>query len=70
VDEQQFNELYTRIRKEYDSMVYKEGTSPMSVFGVYLGIIAQEFKENSSKEEFERFLNQMMQVEWTEKVVN
>lgn len=70
MDEQKFNELYTRIRKDYDEMVYKDGTSPMSVFGVYLGIIAQEFKDNSSKEEFERFLKEMMKVDWPERTVN
>lgn len=70
MDDHKFTELYTRIRKEYDEIVYKDGTSPMSVFGVYLGIIAQEFKDHSSKQEFEEFLTKMMKVDWVEKTVN
>jgi hypothetical protein len=59
-----FEELYPRIRSLYDELVYKENNSPMQVFGVFLGIIAQEFKENASKEEFDAFLSKMMAVEW------
>jgi hypothetical protein len=59
-----FEELYPRIRAMYDELVYKENISPMQVFGVFLGIIAQEFKENASKEEFDNFLTKMMAVEW------
>jgi hypothetical protein len=59
-----FEELYPRIRALYDELVYKESNSPMQVFGVFLGIIAQEFKENASKEEFDAFLSKMMAVEW------
>lgn len=62
--EDNFEELYAKIRKQYDEMVYKDNVSPMSVFGIYLGIIAQEFRDNSSKEEFENFLSKMIKIEW------
>jgi len=68
--EDNFEELYPRIRSFYDELVYKENKNPMQVFGVFLGIMGQEFKEHASKEEFDEFLSKMMAIEWTEKVVN
>lgn len=66
--EDNFPEMYERVRRVYDELVYKEGNSPMKVFGVMLGIVAQEFKENSTKEEFDRFLTEMMNVDWKQTV--
>ena len=68
--EDNFPEMYEQVRRIYDELVYKDGNSPMKVFGVFLGIIAQEFKENSTKEEFDRFLTEMMKIEWQNKTVN
>lgn len=64
-EETDFEELYPRVRNLYDEMVYKEGNSPMQVFGVFLGIMAQEFKEHATKEDFDAFLTKMMEIEWT-----
>lgn len=68
-DEVEFEKLYTTIRGQFDELAYKEGINPMHIFGVYLGIMAQEFKEHASKEDFDKFLTQMLDVEWTERTV-
>jgi thiamine phosphate synthase YjbQ (UPF0047 family) len=68
--EDNFEELYPRIREFYDKIVYEEGNNPMHVFGVFLGIIAQEFKENSTKEDFDVFMKKILEIEWIERTVN
>ena len=67
--EQIFEDVYPEIRDQYDSFVEK-GISPMSIFGVYLGIMGQEFQAHASKEEFDNFLKRMMEIEWVERTVN
>lgn len=64
------DQLYPEIRAQFDKFVYEKGISPMSVFGVYLGIMGQEFSEHASKEEFDNFLKKMMEVEWQPKSLN
>jgi hypothetical protein len=63
------DQLYPEIRAQFDKYVHEKGISPMSVFGVYLGIIGQEFSEHATKEEFDNFLKKMMEVEWQPKTV-
>lgn len=62
--------LYPEIRAQFDKYVYEQGISPMAVFGIYLGIMAQEFKEHASKDEFDVFLTKMMEVTWEQKILN
>ena len=68
--EDNFDELYPRIREFYDKIVYEESNNPMHVFGIFLGIIAQEFKENATKEDFDKFMEQILKIEWIERTVN
>ena len=68
--EDNFDELYPRIRAFYDKIVYEESNNPMHVFGIFLGIIAQEFKENATKEDFDKFMEQILKIEWIERTVN
>lgn len=63
------DQLYPEIRAQFEKFVYEKGINPMSVFGVYLGIMGQEFSEHASKEEFDNFLKKMMEVEWQTKTV-
>lgn len=65
-EDKEFDDLHAKIRNMYDELVYKDGNNPMQVFGVFLGIMAQEFKEFSNKENFDAFLTKMMEIEWTE----
>jgi hypothetical protein len=62
-------ELYPEIRAQFEKFVYEKGINPMSVFGVYLGIMGQEFQEHASKEDFDNFLTKMMEVKWQTKTV-
>lgn len=62
-------ELYPEIRAQFEKFVYEKGINPMSVFGVYLGIMGQEFQEHASKEDFDNFLKKMMEVKWETKTV-
>jgi hypothetical protein len=62
-------QLYPEIRAQFDKFVYTDGIHPMSVFGVYLGIMGQEFQEHASKEDFDNFLKKMMEVKWETKTV-
>jgi hypothetical protein len=70
MEEDNFEDLYPKIRALYDDLVYKENFNPMQVFGVFLGIMGQEFREHASKEDFDDFLKKMIDIEWNEKVVN
>lgn len=65
----EFEKLYTIIRGQFDELAFTEGINPMHIFGVYLGIMAQEFKEHATKEDFDKFLTHMLDVEWTERTV-
>ena len=64
-EEKEFDELHEKIRTLYDELVYKDSNNPMQVFGVFLGIMAQEFQEFSTKENFDAFLTKMMEIPWT-----
>ena len=64
------DQLYPEIRAQFEKFVYEKGINPMSVFGVYLGIMGQEFQEHASKEDFDNFLKKMMEVEWQPKSLN
>lgn len=64
-----FEEVYPEIRMQYDDLVEK-GISPMAIFGIYLGIIGQEFKAHGTKEDFDAFLQHMMDIQWSEKTIN
>lgn len=66
MEEDKFEEVYQRVRSLYDEIVFKEQVNPMQVFGVFLGIIAQEFKDHATKAEFDEFLTKMMDVEWVD----
>jgi chorismate mutase len=66
MEEDKFEEIYQRVRSLYDEIVFKEQVNPMQVFGVFLGIIAQEFKDHATKAEFDEFLKKMMDVEWVD----
>ena len=63
------DQLYPEIRAQFEKFVYEKGINPMSVFGVYLGIMGQEFQEHASKEDFDAFLTKMMEVKWETKTV-
>lgn len=63
-------QLYPEIRAQFDKFVNEKGVNPMSIFGVYLGIMGQEFSEHASKEDFDNFLKKMMEVEWQPKSLN
>lgn len=58
-----FDQLYPEFRALVD-MKLGEGVSPMAIFGVMLGVIAQEYKKYSSMEEFKEFLIAMAETEW------
>lgn len=54
---------YPEFRALYESII-NEGGEPMPLFGVMLGIIAQEFRSYSTKHEFEEFLHYMADASW------
>ena len=70
MEQDAFETLYPVIREMYDDLVYKQGNNPMQVFGVFMGIIGQEFKENATKEDFDKFLKSMIDIPWEERTVN
>jgi hypothetical protein len=68
-EQDNFEKIYPVIRSTYEDLVYKENISPMQIFGVFLGIIAQEFRQHSSKEKFDEFLETMKNHKWDERSV-
>lgn len=70
MEQDAFETLYPVIRELYDELVYKQGNNPMQVFGVFMGIIGQEFRENSTKEDFDNFLTSIINLPWEERTVN
>lgn len=58
-----FNEWYPQVRSLYEEAV-GHGVSPMAMFGMMLGVIAQEFKQHASRDEFIDFLAEMSAVSW------
>jgi hypothetical protein len=64
-----FEKIYPLLRSMYEDLVYKDKVPPMQVFGVFLGIIAQEFKEHSTEEKFKEFLDVMKEQEWKKDVL-
>lgn len=58
-----FEQVYPEFRALVDLKI-AEGASPMAVFGVMLGIIAQEYKKHASLEEFREFLLAIAEAEW------
>lgn len=59
-----FDEIYFIVRSVYEELIQKENITPMQVFGVFLGIIAQEFRDNSTQEKFKEFLDTMKNHDW------
>jgi hypothetical protein len=59
-----FFEIYGKVRSLYEELIQEEDTTPMQVFGVFLGVIAQEFRDNSTQEKFKEFLEIMQNHEW------
>lgn len=64
-----FEEIYPEIRMQYDDMVEK-GINPLAIFGIYLGIMGQEFQAHATKEDFDAFLKHMMDIQWSNKTIN
>lgn len=62
-DEDTFEELYPPFKALYDEAIQK-GFKPMEVFGIMLGIIAQQYQLYSNKQEFIDFLTQIQQQAW------
>lgn len=58
-----FDEWYPQFRLLYEQAI-GTGVSPMAIFGIMLGIIAQEFKTHASRDEFIDFLAEMSAVTW------
>jgi hypothetical protein len=54
---------YPEFRALYELLI-AEGGEPMPLFGVMLGIMAQEFRSHTSKQEFENFLHYMADASW------
>lgn len=59
-----FEEMYVRVRSLYNEFTAREDISPMQVFGVFLGVIAQEFRDHSTQENFKEFLDTMKNQDW------
>lgn len=62
-DEEVFQELYPKFKFLYDESI-KSGFKPMEVFGIMLGIIAQQYQMYATKEEFVDFLTRIQQQAW------
>lgn len=62
-DEDTFQALYPKFKALYDESI-QLGYKPMEVFGIMLGIIAQQYKMYSTKQEFIDFLTKIQQQAW------
>lgn len=58
-----FDEWYPQFRSLYEDAV-GTGVSPMAIFGIMIGIVAQEFKAHSTRDEFIHFLAELSSVSW------
>jgi hemerythrin superfamily protein len=64
-----FEVIYQRVRSLYDEVISEGDVTPMEVFGVFLGVIAQEFRTNSTQEKFQEFLEVMRDHPWPEETM-
>lgn len=62
-DEDTFQALYPAFKELYDKAI-ENGFKPMQVFGIMLGIIAQQYQLYSTKKEFVDFLSTIQEQEW------
>lgn len=60
-----FEHLYPKFKTLFDLSI-QEGYTAMEVFGIMLGIIAQQYRNYSTKEEFENFLLTVASQGWPE----
>lgn len=58
-EQESFDLCYNQIRDVYEGLL-KEGASPTEIFGVMLGVIAQEFKAADYNEGFNDLLKMAM----------
>ncbi len=62
-DDEVFKALYPGFKALYDESV-QLGYKPIEIFGIMLGIIAQQYQMYSSKEEFQDFLTVIQNQPW------
>lgn len=67
--DEKFENAYKQAYALYRELIETNQATPMQVFGVFMGIIAQEFNEHSTKEEFDRYLKGMMEVDWNQETL-
>ncbi len=62
-DDKVFEALYPGFKALYDESI-QLGYKPVEVFGIMLGIIAQQYQMYSNKEEFKDFLTLIQNQPW------
>jgi len=62
-DEKTFQALYPSFKALYDESI-QLGYKPLEVFGIMLGIIAQQYQLYSNKDEFVDFLTHIQAQAW------